>query len=309
MPYRLLEACKRGLYVKPRLGYNQSFRPDFSMKYHRHDTMEFMYAVDDTFSCNILSEDNVLHRVVTRPRSCLVLNNAVRHCLVIDRQTQILNIEFEFQEDPEGAYPLAELYEKIPGFRQLAESDQDFVVFSNCTEILSSMRSILDSIVKHPKSALETAQAFQQSLYVATFFAELTLNYRHSELTQQQGQYIETVKSFIGENFSENLTIAQIAQTVNLHSNYLERLFKKAESCTIMDYMNHQRILKAAYLLRSTNRPIESIAYEVGFNNRQHFSKMFNRFIKMSPREYRTLLNVKNYNDDEIDARMIIDDF
>jgi len=75
-----------------------------------------------------------------------------------------------------------------------------------------------------------------------------------------------------------------------------------------MDHMNHQRILKAAYLLRSTNRPVESIAYEVGFNNRQHFSKMFNRFLKMSPREYRTLLNIKNYSDDEIDARMIIED-
>ena len=47
----------------------------------------------------------------------------------------------------------------------------------------------------------------------------------------------------------------------------------------------------------------------MGFNNRQHFAKMFGRFLKMSPREYRTLLNVKNYNDDEIDARMIIDDF
>ena len=308
MPYRLLEACRQGLYVKPRLGYNQSFSPDFSMKYHRHDTIEFMYAVEDTFSCNIVSEDNVLHRVVTRPRSCLVINNAVRHCLVIDRKTQILNVEFEFQEEPEGAYPLTELYEKLSGFRQLAESDQDFVVFPNCSEILSSMRSLLDSIVKHPQNP-DPALAFQQTLYVATFFTELTLNYRHSELTQQQGQYIETVKAFIDENFSENLTIAQIAQTVNLHPNYLERLFKKAENSTIMDYLNHQRILKAAYLLRSTNRPVESIAYEVGFNNRQHFSKMFNRFLKMSPREYRTLLNVKNYSDDEIDARMIIDDF
>ena len=46
-----------------------------------------------------------------------------------------------------------------------------------------------------------------------------------------------------------------------------------------------------------------------GFGNRQHFSKMFARFMKMSPREYRTMLNVKNYDDNEIDARMIIDDF
>lgn len=308
MPYRLLEACRAGLYIKPRLGYSQSFTPSFSMKYHRHDTIEFMYAADDGFSCNILSEDNVLHRVVTRPHSCLVINNAVRHCLVIDRRIQILNLEFEFQTEKEGAYSLSELYDKLPGFRRLADSDQDYVIFPNCSEILSSMRSLLDGIVNREQER-DPALAFQQTLYVATFFTELTLNYRHNELTKQQGQYIETVKAFIRRNFSEELTVAQIARTVNLHPNYLERLFKKAENTTIMDYVNHQRILKAAYLLRSTNRSVENIAYEVGFNNRQHFAKMFGRFLKMSPREYRTLLNVKNYNDDEIDARMIIDDF
>ena len=278
------------------------------MKYHRHDTIEFMYAVDDSFSCNVLSEDNVLHRTVARTKSCLVLNNAVRHCLVIDRQVQILNIEFEFQEDPEGAYPLATLFEKVPGFRQLAESDQDFVVFSGCSVILPSMNSLLDCIVQNPQQA-KTALSFRQSLYVAAFFADLTMDYRRSELTPQQGQYLEAAKEFISKNFSENFTVTQIAEMVNLHPSYLERLFKKAENCTLKDYLNYQRTLKAAYLLRSTNRSIEDVAFEVGFGNRQHFSKMFARFMKMSPREYRTMLNVKNYDDNEIDARMIIDDF
>lgn len=307
MPYRLLDACKKGLFVKPRLGYHQTFDTDFFMNYHRHDTMEFMYAVDDSFGCRFILEDKVLHRVITRPHGCLVINNAVKHCLVIDHKVQIFNIEFEFQEDPEGAYPLSELYEKIPGFRRLADGNEDYLIFPNCTEILTSLRALLDGIVRH-NNKMDSVQAFQQSLYVATFFTELTLKYQQEGLTQQQGQYIKAVKSYIDENLSEDLTIAGIADKVNLHPNYLERLFKKAEGEPLLNYVNHQRILKAAYLLRSTNWAIEDVAYEVGFNNRQHFSKMFNRFLKMTPREYRSLLNVKNYNDDEIDPLVLVDD-
>ncbi len=70
---------------------------------------------------------------------------------------------------------------------------------------------------------------------------------------------------------------------VNLHPSYLERLFKKRKTAPLKDYLNYQRTLKAAYLLRSTNRSIEDVAFEVGFGNRQHFSKMFARFMKMSP--------------------------
>lgn len=298
---RLSEACQQELNIKPRLGYNQIFQPEFTMNYRRNDTVDVLYAVDETFSCHILADNEELHRVTVPPRSCLVINSAVRHKLVIDRPVQILGIEFEFQKEAAEGYPLSALFEKVPGFQQFIEADRDFITFPSNADLLEPMRSLLESVVEHPREP-DTALALQQSLYVALFLVELTMNYRDSELTPQQGRYIEKVKAFIEQNVGENLTIPQIAQTVNLHPNYLERLFKKTENCTIVDYINHQRILKAAYLLRSTDWSIESIAYEAGFNNRQHFSKMFNRFIKMSPMGYRTLLNVKRYGENKPSA-------
>ena len=71
-------------------------------------------------------------------------------------------------------------------------------------------------------------------------------------------------KEFISKNFSENFTVTQIAEMVNLHPSYLERLFKKRKTAPLKDYLNYQRTLKAAYLLRSTNRSIEDVAFEVG---------------------------------------------
>ncbi len=295
---RLSEACHKDLHIKPRLGYNQIFQPGFTMNYRRNDTVDVLYAVDEMFNCHILTEGDEQHRVTVPPHGCLVINSGVRYRLVIDRPVQILSLSFSFQQETVEGYPLTSLMEKAPRFRLFAEADRDFAAFPGNTELLAPMRSLLESVVEHPYEP-DMALAFQQALYVALFFVELTMNYRDSDLTPQQGWYIEQVKSYIEKNAGENLTIPQIAQTVNLHPNYLERLFKKTENCTIVDYINHQRIIKAAHLLRTTDWSIESIAYEVGFNNRQHFSKMFNRFIKMSPMGYRMLLNIKRYGENK----------
>ena len=67
-------------------------------------------------------------------------------------------------------------------------------------------------------------------------------------------------------------------------------------------------MLRAAYLLRMTDRAVEDIAYEVGFNSRQHFARIFRRIMGMSAQGYRTLLSLKNYDDDEIDSSVIRDE-
>ena len=50
---------------------------------------------------------------------------------------------------------------------------------------------------------------------------------------------------------------------------------------------NQVRIEKAKRLLLKTSHPIVNIGAEIGFNNRQHFCKVFSAFTGMSPSEYR----------------------
>ena len=306
MYFRLLDACRKMLYVKPRLGYNQLFTKEFSMKRHRHDTLEFMYAVNNSFACDILYEDNVLHHLTIRSGGCLLINNAVCHCLVIEKQTRILNIEFEFVEEQEGTFSLQELYRKVPAFARLVNADEDYVVFPNCSQIQTDMIKLLDMIIC--KNREEDARLLlMQKLYTGCFFIQLSEMYHAGVLARQQWEYIRTAKAFIESSFYEPLTVQKIADSVNVHPNYLEYLFKRAEGKTLVEYINYLRIQRAAYLLRATDSSIEDIAYEVGFNNRQHFSKLFGQLMNASPRQYRMMLSIQNYRNDDVDARMIIE--
>ena len=47
------------------------------------------------------------------------------------------------------------------------------------------------------------------------------------------------------------------------------------------------RLQKAAIILRNSPMSITEIAFEVGFNSRQHFGYTFEKYFQMSPKEYR----------------------
>ncbi|MEP3932587.1 helix-turn-helix transcriptional regulator, partial [Rhodopirellula bahusiensis] len=52
-------------------------------------------------------------------------------------------------------------------------------------------------------------------------------------------------------------------------------------------YLIQVRIQEASRLLRSTDRSITDIAFDVGFSDSNYFSRQFRTHLGLSPREYR----------------------
>ena len=56
---------------------------------------------------------------------------------------------------------------------------------------------------------------------------------------------------------------------------------------TPFEYLNYFRISKSTELLWETDREISQIALQTGFNNISYFNRTFQRFMHMTPREFR----------------------
>ena len=56
---------------------------------------------------------------------------------------------------------------------------------------------------------------------------------------------------------------------------------------TVKTYIILNRLLRAKYLLQTTNRSMIEIGEEVGYNNANHFSRIFKKYTDMTPMEYR----------------------
>ena len=105
-------------------------------------------------------------------------------------------------------------------------------------------------------------------------------------------EYITKVVSFMNENYSKDLSISDIARSVNLNPRYLGSLFKNATGKTLIEYLNEIRIKKAKELLSQTNMSIKTISESVGYNDVHTFIRNFKKLFNITPSEYR--ISVKN---------------
>lgn len=83
-------------------------------------------------------------------------------------------------------------------------------------------------------------------------------------------------------------TVKYIAEQMNLSPNYLSDLLKKETDRSALDHIQSFIIDKAKNALLSSNESVSQIAYHLGFEYSQHFSKMFKLKTGMTPVEFRT---------------------
>ncbi len=98
---------------------------------------------------------------------------------------------------------------------------------------------------------------------------------------------VEKAENFIETNFAEDLSIEEIAEKLHVHPSHLMRSFKKEKGITISHYRNVRRIKEAKELILHTNLSMTEIAFMIGFNNSQYFSKFFKEHEGLSPIEFK----------------------
>ena len=93
---------------------------------------------------------------------------------------------------------------------------------------------------------------------------------------------------FIGNNFSEQLTLDYVASHLNISSIHLSHIFSTQLRMNFRTYINAIRINYAQNLLRSSDMSITDICYLCGFNNQKTFNGAFKKICGITPREYRS---------------------
>lgn len=93
---------------------------------------------------------------------------------------------------------------------------------------------------------------------------------------------------YINQNFTTDISIEETTRVAMLSQSYFRYLFKQLTQKTFTEYVNDLRIIKAIELLRARkDMKVLDICYEVGFNNINHFNKIFRQFTGTTPMSYR----------------------
>ncbi|MFP4408288.1 MAG: helix-turn-helix domain-containing protein [Spirochaetaceae bacterium] len=90
----------------------------------------------------------------------------------------------------------------------------------------------------------------------------------------------------IDTHFSEPLQLTSVAERCGVSPGYLSRLFSEHLHVSFNDYLNSVRLDQAEKMLIEGTHPVKEIAYEVGYQDPNYFSRIFKRFKGVSPSRY-----------------------
>lgn len=82
-----------------------------------------------------------------------------------------------------------------------------------------------------------------------------------------------------------------IAEQLNVSPHYLSGLLRSLTGLNTQQHIHHKLIDKAKELLSTTSMTISEIAYALGFEQIQSFSKLFKTKTNLSPLEFRQSFN------------------
>ncbi len=113
-------------------------------------------------------------------------------------------------------------------------------------------------------------------------------------VTPRRSEFIRSLDKIIADHLSENISVEDICAKFHIKRTRLYSVTRKYLNCSIASYIRVQRIEHACYMLKNSDLTVGDIAFEVGFSDYGHFSRVFKSIKGISATEYRKGISPKN---------------
>lgn len=159
----------------------------------------------------------------------------------------------------------------------------------SCGQYASRVESYLSEMLRECDSQALGYETLSSNLLMSL----ITLIYRIIDAEHQfqslKGKNELTIrtKEFIDNNFTQSISLKEIADTLYISQHYLSRLFKKDLGDSPVNYLITRRIEEAKRLLAESSAPVHEVAASVGYSNDKYFSMLFKKVTGITPSAYR----------------------
>lgn len=285
----LNHACKElqphGTFEFPCAGYSGFYtdKPEDIIPWHWHEEIEIAYVKTGSLRLHIPAKSYYLEK-----GDCIILNSNISHYAI--------------------ATPLCKLYSLvfnpalITGNNDSIFAKKYMLPLISCTSFDCYMlkeadtEKIINNFVSGFEALAQDVPGFEfivrSKLSNICFFLyqqfEQEIGIENTAINQDNLR-IKEMLNYIHNNFSNNLSLDEIAKAVDIGERECLRCFQRTIQLSPMQYLLKYRIMKGAILL--LNNPLNSIS-EIstlcGFSSPSNFSKLFKRFYSCTPKEYRT---------------------
>ena len=217
---------------------------------------------------------------------------------------QIISIDSEEDRNSDGwsllfhpdlirQYPLGKI---IKNYGFFSYSINEALHLSDEEE--KTIESIVQNIQKEINSRLDN---FSQDVIVSNL--ELLLSYCNRFFSRQfitrkmaTTELLINFDTILYKYFNDDLdlklpTVEKLATELNVSTSYLSDMLRSLTGQNTQQHIHEKLIEKAKEILTTTNLTVSEIAYQLGFEYSQSFSKLFKSKTNLTPIEYRHSYN------------------
>ena len=105
---------------------------------------------------------------------------------------------------------------------------------------------------------------------------------------------MQQISTYVMAHYVHPITLDEIAKEVGMNRSAFCSYFKRCKGMTFSQFVTEYRLNTACELLKHSSKGVSEICYLVGFNDLQHFIRVFTKKIGISPSKYRKQYKYKN---------------
>ncbi|WP_109830130.1 helix-turn-helix domain-containing protein [Reichenbachiella versicolor] len=195
----------------------------------------------------------------------------------LDGKCHILGIRFKSEFIPETTFHLYSLFHNNANLSLKADS---------CFDRIEQICSIMQDELKQSNPDLGVIRHLLSALFV---MIESERQKQKPETKQQvaQNETYTTFLQILEENFRRPEGVEYYAERLFMSSRNLNHITQKMFSQSVSEIIETRKLIEAKNLLTSTDKTISEISFELGYNEKSYFSKVFKKKSGQTPSEFR----------------------
>ena len=155
-------------------------------------------------------------------------------------------------------------------------------------EVIKSIFNELSVMLPQSKNGLTSSvcDAFAYALTVL-FYENFPNAYRSEQGYIKKDVLIKDILVYLNNNYREKITLEQLSKKFRASVSYICHEFNREYHISPINYVIQRRMTEAKFALTNTDASLAEISWRVGYENVDHFAKLFLRHVGCSPGDYR----------------------